>query len=138
MQLEPLTRFTATLGRTELVASTPRGRRIIGPIADSALEGERLTARQVGTAAADWLLMGPDGTVFIDVRIAFRTHDGARLFMAYTGRADWSTGVMSAPVFSTPRFETEDSRYAWLNPVLCAARGSVSERGAEYEIAVLR
>jgi hypothetical protein len=138
MLLEPLATFKARLSRTELVASTPRGRRIIGPIVDARLEGERLSATQVGTSAADWLVMAPDGTTYIDVRIAVRTDDGARLFMTYFGRADWSGGVMSGPVYSTPCFETSDPRYAWLNPVLCAARGRVFEGGAEYELAVLR
>lgn len=138
MQLEPLTRFTAKLARTEMVGSTPRGRRIIGPIIDSRLEGERLNAVQVGTSAADWLVMAADGTTYIDVRIAFLTDDGARLYMTYHGRADWSHGVMSDAVFSTPCFETADPRYAWLNPVLCAAKGRVFDGGAEYDVAVLR
>lgn len=138
MRIEPLCRFTASLARTELVADTPRGRRIIGPIVDARLAGDRLTAAQVGRSAADWLVIGPDGTTFIDVRIALRTTDGARLFMSYSGRADWSGGVMSGPVYSTPVFETADPRYAWLNAVLCAAKGTVSASGAEYEIGVLR
>lgn len=134
MEIEHLCTFTAHLARTEMVATTPRGRRVIGPIVDSELTGDRLTATQVGTSAADWLVMGPDGTTFIDVRIAFKTHDGARLFMAYRGRADWSGGIMSGPVFSTPVFETQDERYAWLNPILCVGKGRVFDGGAEYQI----
>ncbi|WP_157749656.1 DUF3237 domain-containing protein [Jatrophihabitans sp. GAS493] len=138
MDLEPLCRFTAYLNRPEMVADTPRGRRLIGPIVRAELTGDRFHATQAGTSAADWLVMGPDGTTFIDVRIAFRTDDGARLFMSYLGRADWSGGVMSAPVFSTPVFETAHPDYAWLNRVLCVGKGSVFEGGAEYELAVLR
>jgi hypothetical protein len=137
MEFESLCHFTASLERAELVASTPRGKRIIGPIVAAELVGERLTAQQVGRSAADWMLIGSDGTAYIDVRIVFRTDDGARLFMTYTGRADWSDGIMSGPVFSTPMFETADSRYAWLNSVLCIGKGRVWEGGAEYEIGVL-
>lgn len=138
MDLEPLGRFTASLARTEFVGSTPRGRRIIGPIVNARLTGDRLQASQAGTSAADWLVLGPDGTIFIDVRIAFRTDDGARIYMSYSGRGDWSAGVMSGAVFATPVFETADERYRWLNGVLCAAKGMVSAGGAEYELAVLR
>jgi hypothetical protein len=138
VELEPLCRFSAGLARTEMVASTPRGRRIVGPIIESKLTGERLSATQVGTSAADWLVMGPDGTIYIDVRIAWKTDDGARLYMTYLGRGDWSGGVLSGDVFSTPVFETADPRYAWLNSVVCVAKGRVFEGGAEYEIAVLR
>lgn len=134
MEIEHLCTFTAHLARTEMVATTPRGRRVIGPIVDSSLTGERLTARQVGTSAADWLVLGPDGTTYIDVRIAFKTDDGAYLYMAYRGRADWSQGIMSGPVFSTPVFETQDHRYTWLNSILCVGKGLVFEGGAEYQI----
>jgi hypothetical protein len=138
MDIEHLCTFTAHLERTEMIASTPRGRRVIGPIVDSTLVGEHLEARQVGTSSADWLVLAPDGTTYIDVRIAFRTHDGAYLYMSYGGRADWSEGIMSGPVFSTPVFETQDERYAWLNPILCVGRGRVFEGGAEYAIGRLR
>ncbi len=138
MDLEPLCRFTASLAQTEMVASTPRGRRIVGPIVDASLTGERLSGRQIGTSAADWLVMAPDGTTFIDVRIAFRTTDGARIFMTYLGRADWSAGVMSGPVYSTPVFETADDRYSWLNSIVCAAKGEVFAGGAHYDLSVLR
>lgn len=138
MQLEHLCRFTAELERTELVAQTPRGRRIIGPIVHSRLEGARLKATQRGTSAADWLLLAEDGTTSIDVRLAFVTDDGARLYMSYRGRADWSGGVMSGAVYSTPVFEVEDERYRWLNAVVCAGKGQVASDGAEYEIYVLR
>lgn len=138
MRLEPLCTFTARLSKTELVATTPLGRRIIGPIHGATLTGERVRAVQRGTSAADWLVMGPDGTVQIDVRLVFVTDDGARLYLEYLGRADWSGGVMSGPVYSVPTFSTDDPRYSWLNSVQCAARGQVRQDGADYEMFVLR
>lgn len=138
MHIDHLCRYEAKLARTEMVATTPRGSRIIGPIVNSTLEGERISARQVGTSAADWMVLGPDGTTFIDVRIVFRTHDDAWVYMSYKGRADWSGGVMSGPVFSTMVFETQDERYAWLNPVLAVGRGVVTDAGGDYEIGILR
>ena len=138
MQLEPLCHFTAALAKTEFVGNTPRGRRIIGPIVGSTLSGDRLTATQIGTSAADWLVIAPDGTTYIDVRIAFLTDDGARIYMTYLGRADWSAGVFGGPVYSTPVFETQDERYTWLNTVMCAGKGEVFDGGARYELAVLR
>ena len=49
-------------------------------------EGERFRARQKGVAAADWLVVGPDGTATLDVRATLDTHDGALVLLRYGGR----------------------------------------------------
>ena len=95
-----------------MVADTPRGRRIVAGIREGRLDGERLQASQRGTSAADWLVIGSDGTAFIDVRISFRTDDGAFIQMTYSGRGDWGDGPMTGPVYSAPYFETDDDRYS--------------------------
>lgn len=138
IELIPLCVFTATLGRPEMVADTPRGRRIIAGIREGRLEGELLQASQRGTSAADWLVIGSDGTAFIDVRISFRTNDGAFIQMTYSGRGDWGKGPMTAPVYSAPYFETDDERYSWLNRIQVVGRGDVAEAGARYELYEVR
>ena len=138
VELIPLCEFTATLGRPEMVADTPRGRRIIAGINNGRLDGDRLHASQRGTTAADWLVIGTDGTAFVDVRISFRTDDGAFIQMTYSGRGDWGEGPMTAPVYSAPYFETDDERYTWLNTIQVVGRGEVAEEGARYELFEVR
>ncbi len=137
MQARPFGTFTAPLARVEFVGTTPLGRRLIGPIVGARLEGPHLAATQRGTSAADWLLRGPDGTTLVDVRIAMRTDDGAFLYISYAGRADWSGGIGSGPVYSAFRFDTEDPRYRWLNRRLVAGRGMVFEDHGEYDLFLL-
>jgi hypothetical protein len=45
-----------------------------------------------GVAASDWLVVGPEGTGMIDVRLAIQTDDGAAINMKYNGRLDASQG----------------------------------------------
>lgn len=134
MELTPLCRFTAFISRPEIVADTPRGRFLVGGIKDGRLDGDRVRASQRGTAAADWLIIGTDGTALVDVRISFRTDDGAYLYMDYRGRGDWSKGSMTGPVFSSHYWETEDPRYRWLHTAGVVGRGEVAEGNELYDI----
>jgi len=76
------------------------------------IAGPRLNARMTGSAAADWGTRAPDGTVQLDVRATLETDDGALIFVQYNGRVDFSDPTTPGPVYTTPRFETDDDRYA--------------------------
>lgn len=106
----------------------PRGTRVIAEVRNASWEGERLKAKQKGVAAADWALVGADGTLAIDVRLALETHDGAIIFVSYEGRAQM-TQTGASPLMITPRFETGDERYLWLNKVQGIGRGTRDEQG---------
>lgn len=137
MDLEPFGTFRAPLNPVEFVGSTPRGRRLVGPIDGARLEGPLLAASQRGKSGADWLRTGPDGTTLIDVRISLRSDDGAFLQVSYTGRADWATGVGGGPVYSAFRFDTEDDRYRWLNSRLVIGKGEVQLDHGAYDLFLL-
>jgi hypothetical protein len=76
-----------------------------------------------GTAAADWGSRAADGTVQLDVRATLETDDGALIFIQYNGRVDFSDPTKPGPVYTTPRFETGDPRYTWLNKVQAVMKG---------------
>ncbi len=118
-ELVPLCSMRIEISEAIVLENTPAGTRMIGEIAAVRCQGERLNARQRGRAAADWLLLTPDGTGFVDVRLALETDDGALVYVEYTGRSNLDTGV----AYSTPTFQTGDERYRWLNRVQCVARG---------------
>jgi hypothetical protein len=120
-----------------VLTNTPAGIRVIVDVKSFSVEGDRLRATMKGTASADWLTIGPDGTGTVDVRATMETHDGALIFMYYQGRRDFSEG-MDAPIYSTPKFEAGDERYGWLNKIQAVAKGTLDGTTLTYEIYELR
>ena len=138
IELVPLATATATLAPPIMLPNTPAGTRVIFEIADYRWEGARFTARQKGAAAADWLLLGPDGTGTLDVRVTLETPDGAVVLVHYSGRVDGSKGLGGAPVYAAVHFETGNERYAWLNRVQAVAKGVLEGNVVAYDVYELR
>lgn len=136
LELVPLARMVATLREPFVLSGTPVGTRMIFEVEDASVEGDRLRGRLAGRAAADWLTMGPDGTGSLDVRSLLRTHDGALVFVHYTGRVDMT--APGAHVFATPRFDTGDERYQWLNRVQAVGKGLLDGSTLTYDLFELR
>jgi uncharacterized protein DUF3237 len=137
LELVPLCTMAFELADPFVLPNTPAGTRVIVEVKDLRVEGERLRGTMRGSAAADWLTIGPDGTGSIDVRATMETHDGALVFVQYQGRRDFSQG-MDAPVYTAPRFETGDDRYAWINKVQAVAKGTMDGATLTYEVYELR
>jgi hypothetical protein len=80
------------------------------------------------------------------VRGTLETDDGARIYVQYHGVILLNQKVAEAlsggdelqygdTYFMTqPRFETGDSRYAWLNSVVAVAEGRVLPNAVEYRV----
>ena len=114
-----------------VLADTPAGTRMVFELASGTVDGERLRGRLVGRSGADWMVVGPDGTGSLDVRLLVETHDGALVLVHYTGRVD--TTVPGAPIYATPRF-TAHERYRWLNRVQAVAKGTLDGSTLTYEL----
>jgi hypothetical protein len=138
IELVPLCTATITLQDPMVLPNTPSGMRTIIEVGAAKLEGERLSGTMKGAAGADWATIGPDLTCTLDVRVTFETHDGALVFVAYSGRSDLSRGPGQSPVYAAPLFETGDDRYAWLNRVQAVAKGTLDGTTLTYEIAEVR
>ena len=137
LELVPFATMTAVLDSPFALVGTPSGTRYIFEITELKVEGERLQASLKGRAAADWLTVGPDGTGTLDVRMLLETHDGALVFVQYLGRIDVASGA-GAPVYSTPRFETGDDRYGWLNKIQAVGKGVLDGSTLVYDLHELR
>lgn len=137
LDLVPLGTLTIKSTSPIMLPGIPHGTRIIGVADGCRWEGERVTASQTGGAATDWLLIAPDGTATLDARMTLLTDDGAVICVTYTGRADLS-GASSGAIVATPRFETNDERYAWLNKVQAIAKGERVGEEIVYELYEVR
>jgi Protein of unknown function (DUF3237) len=128
--------------KRSISAQTSAGHRYLVSLEEVRWEGERLRARRrTDAAAADWLVVGPDGTGFIDIRFTLETDDGASIYVHYEGRRDFTKveqGI-DAPVYITPVFETSDERYSWLNKIQAVGKGTlVDDTTRVYDIYELR
>ena len=137
LELVPLATMTATFSETFVLEGTPAGGRYIFEVGSLVVDGERVRATLKGRAAADWLVVGPDGTGTLDGRALLETNDGALVYAQYNGRVDLAAGA-GAPVYATPRFETGDDRYRWLNKIQAVGKGAFDGTTLVYELFELR
>ena len=137
LQLVPLGTMTAELRAPFILPGTPSGERRIFEVTASSIDGDRLRATMKGNASADWLTVGADGTGTLDVRALAETDDGALIFVQYSGRVDVSLGA-DAPVYATPRFDTGDERYLWLNKIQAVGKGRLDGLTLTYQLFELR
>lgn len=99
------------------------------------IDGDRLKAKLKGRAAADWLQISPEGYGTLDVKVTLETHDGALIYVTYSGRLQFDTGA----VYATPLFHTGDERYMWLNRIQAVAKGTFGAPGTlVYDMYELR
>src|SRR5665213_1334532 len=122
IELVPLCTMVVELADPLVLTNTPAGTRVIVEVKSFTVVGERLRATNKGTAGADWLTIGPEGTGTLDVRATMETDDGALIYAYYQGRRDFSAG-MDAPLYTAPKFEAGDERYGWLNKIQAVAKG---------------
>jgi hypothetical protein len=143
-------RLQVAYDRVQPIGALPIGVRGIYPVDGGTFEGARLKGR-VLPEGADWVLWRSDDTMIIDVRAALETDDGALISMQYTGVGYTTTAEAGAAfrrrevvaydqlyVRTTPRFETADPRYAWLNRVVAVANGARTLEGPIYHVFSIR
>jgi len=142
MKLEFLMEYTADLQRpTRDTGAGPFGTRGLAVVTGGNFEGPRLKGT-IWAGGGDWWLRGSDEVLRLDVRATFETDDGALIYAQYygvnAGRPVAQRGQTSeygdAYFMTTPRFETGDDRYAWLNRLVCVAEGKRTEQGVAYRV----
>jgi hypothetical protein len=138
IELVPLAVMRLKLGAPIIVPDTPRGTRVVVEAGDGTLEGDRLKGKQVGVAAADWLIIDAGGLGTIDVRAMFETQDGALVYITYNGRIDVSQGAGTSPAYNAPLFDTGDERYRWLAKIQAVGKGHTNGEWLEYELYEVR
>jgi hypothetical protein len=145
LNLQPLFQAEITLAPPQELGDTPLGRRRIIGITGGRFSGERLSGR-VLAGGADWQVIRADGVADLDARYTFETSDGALIYVRNRGYRHGPPEVLKKlasgePVDpsqyymrTTPRFETGDARYAWLNRIVCVATGARRPAAVELEV----
>src|SRR5439155_410211 len=146
MDLELEFSYRAEVKMPVTVGAGPYGTRLFFEVVGGSFEGKRLNGK-VLSGGGDWLLAGADGFARLDVRAQFLTDDGAAIYSSYGGLLQMTPKVQAAfadPNASTdfadqyfrttPRFETGDPRYAWLNQCMFVSEGRILPgRTVEYK-----
>lgn len=143
--LAPLLTLTALLEPPQALGLTPEGERKIVMVRGGTVEGERVRG-EVLPGGGDWARTRPDGVLELDVRLTLRTHDGALVFMRYSGLRHGAPADIDALARGervdparlyfriAPRFETGDARYAFLNRILAIGTGERLPEGPRYRV----
>ncbi|MBL0923373.1 MAG: DUF3237 domain-containing protein [Sphingomonadaceae bacterium] len=129
---------------------TPNGRRLVAMVGGGTFEGPRMKGIMLPLSGADWALDRPDGSSILDVRVNLRTDDGADVLMTSLGymvahgedyayaldfaKPDDPEGASRYYFRTSPRYETSDARYAWLNHTVAAAKGRTGNGGVIYDV----
>ena len=134
VDLEPAQAIPTSVGaRMTFIA---RGGTVQGP----RIKGELLPG------GGDWLMVGTDAIGRIDVRATIRTDDGALIHYTAGGVIDIPADglerlaagerlpVGETYVRTTPKFETADERYAWLNGLVVVGINELSPDHIDYRM----
>ena len=127
------------------IGAVPKGNRQIFNTREGSFEGERLSGT-LAVNGGEWLLTDANGYGHVDAKVVLQTHDGANIYMYYTGIMEFNDDVILAGagekemafgdihLLTQPRFETGDERYAWLNNTIAVAEGRVIPGHVEYRV----
>jgi hypothetical protein len=128
------------------VGAVPTGTRRIAPLDGGTFEGLRLRGAVLPGSSADWLLLRTDGVLELDFRATLQTDDGALISMKSFGLRHGPPEIIAALgrgetvdpstyyFRTTPRFETADPKYSFLNRLIAVATGDRRAEGPVYTI----
>ena len=132
--------YHSVMSASREVGVGPYGQRQYYEMKSGVIEGPRLKGKLLGPGS-DWMLVGADSFLRMDVRIQIETDDGAILCTHYFGPAEANQKLTQAFAASTPtefsdqliRFhwllEAGDPRYAWVNQAVFVAEGRLCPAG---------
>ena len=128
------------VGASNEVGVGPYGHRRYHEMKSGSVDGHRLTGKLLG-AGSDWMLVGIDGFMRMDVRVQIQTDDGAIICAHYFGPAEANKTLSEAFATSMPTefsdqlirshwlLEAGDPRYAWVNQAVFVGEGRLRPAG---------
>lgn len=148
--LEHIMSYNATLAEPEVIGPVAEGLRLNVYVTGGAVSGPKVSGK-VRPVGADWLTVRRDGVAILDVRATLETHDGALIYVTYSGTIDLGDGgyenllqggavPSGTPIRTSPRLYTAHPNYLWLNRLHCIGVGQAFlERGeVAYDVYAVR
>lgn len=133
MRLEELARAEIEMAEPVVVGTSPAGTRVIVELLNGRFEG-RLNGTLLGRSGGDWILVAPDGTGLLDVRLVVETGDGALVYLQSHGRIDLTPGTDQPAAILATTFETASVEHAWLNRAVALTRADATGTQLRYAI----
>lgn len=139
MNLEHEFTFRTAVSGPHVVGEGAYGTRHYFEMTVGVMEGARLNAQTMG-CAADWMLVGSDGFMRMDVRLQLAMCDGAVMLARYHGlaegndhlqnalRAGRSTDYDDQCIRTIWQLESGNPRYAWVNRSVFVGEGRACAR----------
>ena len=147
--LEHIFSYSAT-SHPEVIGPVPEGIRANFYVDGGEVSGPKLRGK-LRPVGADWLTIRTDGVAILDVRTTIETHDGALVYLTYTGMMDLGedgyqkflrgeSASGSLPIQTNPRCHTAHPDYQWLNRLFCLGIGQAFlDRGeVVYDVYAVR
>ena len=132
MRSRPLMTVRLNTAPTQNIGAGPHGARVTFPIVGGTFEGDRLRGK-VLPGGDDWTVVRQDGVLELDLRATLETDDGALILMTFEGiRNDRAPG--GTYFRTTPRFETAEPKYAFLNRLLAIGTAEIGPDGPVHVI----
>jgi hypothetical protein len=107
-----------------MIGPTAEGIRLNAYVTGGEVTGPRLRGR-VRPVGADWLTIRTDGIAVLDVRATIETHDGALIYVAYSGVGDLGEDGYARflngepprvlPLRTAPKLSSAHPSYSWVN-----------------------
>ena len=121
--------FSAHLdvGTPSYVRNGPEGTKLIVTITGGTISGDRINGTIIPNSGGDWVSIGANGNMRIDVRFTILTDDDATIYVSYRGVLQGRRAI------AAPLFETGDEKYAWLNASQGIGLGNSNEQGVDYD-----
>ena len=145
VRTKPLFVMRLSVSKLQVVGATPGAYRRVGVVPSGVFQGERLSG-EVLEGGSDWQNVRSDGSTTLDVRLVLKTKDDALIGVTYRGvrqgpaetiaRLEKGEVIDAASYYFriAPFFETESSKYAWLNNVVGIGIGHRLADGPVYSL----
>ena len=144
LPVEHLVDLSIDLESPQLVP-TPLGLRYTLILKQGRFEGPKLRG-EVLPGGGDWITFGTDGIGRLDARATLRTDDGALIHLDVHGvsrvpedaqsrlEAGEKIPFAESYIRATPKFETSDDRYTWINEAVSVGYNEFSPGHIDYRI----
>ena len=133
----------------EVIGPTPEGIRMNFAVTGGEVTGPKVRGK-ILAGGGDWITVRPDGVGRLDVRATVETHDGALLYITYTGVADlgedgyqrveWGDLPAQVPLRAAATIHTSHADYRWLNrlQLLNVGEANLAHFEVNYDVYAVR